>query len=137
MDLCNYKNYNVSFIFKTKVTGHSLSSRASWKYVSSSKAKGGLLRGGRAKNSTVSSNYIVCSTNQRPDQYKIKILVFSIQYDFQILKYQYQYSIWRILTKYQYQYAEKTEVSVFSISILSEKMLHLKGEKLVSQDCIE
>ena len=31
--------------------------------------------------------------NQRPDQYKMKILVFSIQYDFQILKYQYQYSI--------------------------------------------
>ena len=30
---------------------------------------------------------------QRPDQYKMKILVFSIQYDFQILKYQYQYSI--------------------------------------------
>ena len=29
----------------------------------------------------------------------------SIQYDFQILKYQYQYSTWRILTKYQYQYA--------------------------------
>ena len=41
---------------------------------------------------------------QRPDQYKMKILVFSIQYDFQILKY--QYSIWRILNKYQY--AEKT-----------------------------
>ena len=53
--------------------------------------------------------------NQRPDQYKMKILVFSIQYDFQILKYQYQYSIWRILNKTQYQYAEKTEVSVFSI----------------------
>ena len=50
---------------------------------------------------------------QRPDQYKMKILVFSIQYDFQILKYQYQYSIWRILKKYQYQYAKKTEVSVF------------------------
>ena len=33
------------------------------------------------------------SLNQRPDQYKMKILVFSIQYDFQILKYQYQYSI--------------------------------------------
>ena len=30
---------------------------------------------------------------QRPDQYKMKILVLSIQYDFQILKYQYQYSI--------------------------------------------
>ena len=58
---------------------------------------------------------------QRPDQYKMKILVFSIQYDFQILKYQYQYSIWRILNKYQYQYAKKTEVSVFSISILSGK----------------
>ena len=57
------------------------------------------------------------STLQRPDQYKMKILVFSIQYDFQILKY--QYSIWRILNKYQYQYAEKTEVSIFSISILS------------------
>ena len=26
---------------------------------------------------------------KRPDQYKMKILVFSIQYDFQILKYQY------------------------------------------------
>jgi hypothetical protein len=49
----------------------------------------------------------------------MKILVFSIQYDFQILKYQYQYSIWRILNKYQY--AKKTEVSVFSISILSGK----------------
>ena len=47
-------------------------------------------------------------TKQRPDQYKMKILVFSIQYDFQILKY--QYSIWRILNKYQY--AKKTEVSV-------------------------
>ena len=58
---------------------------------------------------------------QRLDQYKMKILVFSIQYDFQILKYQYQYSIWRILNKYQYQYAKKTEVSVFSISILSGK----------------
>ena len=45
---------------------------------------------------------------QRPDQYKMKILVFSIQYDFQILKY-------------QYQYVKKTEVSVFSISILSGK----------------
>ena len=54
---------------------------------------------------------------QRPDQYKMKILVFSIQYDFQIPKY--QYSIWRILSKYQY--AEKNEVSVFSISILSGK----------------
>ena len=42
----------------------------------------------------------------------MKILVFSIQYNFQILKYQYQYSIWKILHKYQYQYAEKTEVSV-------------------------
>ena len=31
--------------------------------------------------------------NQRLDQYKMKILVFSIQYDFQMLKYQYQYSI--------------------------------------------
>jgi len=61
------------------------------------------------------------SIYQRPDQYKMKILVFSIQYDFQILKYQYQYSIWRILNKYQYQYAKKTEVSVFSISILSGK----------------
>ena len=61
---------------------------------------------------------------QRPDQYKMKILVFSIQYDFQILKYQYQYSICRILNNYQYQYAKKTEVSVFSISILSGK----KGE---------
>ena len=30
---------------------------------------------------------------QRPDQYKMKILVFSIQYDFLIQKYQYQYSI--------------------------------------------
>ena len=38
-------------------------------------------------------------------------------YDFQILKYQYQYSIWRILHKYQYQYAKKTEVSVLSVSI--------------------
>ena len=38
------------------------------------------------------SNYVP-STNLRPDQYKMKILVFSIQYDFQILKYQYQYSI--------------------------------------------
>ena len=61
------------------------------------------------------------SPGVRPDQYKMKILVFSIQYDFQILKYQYQYSIWRILNKYQYQYAKKTEVSVFSISILSGK----------------
>ena len=52
----------------------------------------------------------------------MKILVFSIQYDFQILKYQYQYSIWRILNKYQYQYVKKTEVSVFSISILSVKL---------------
>ena len=70
-------------------------------------------------------SYSLGSTlNQRPDQYKMKILVFSIQYDFQILKYQYQYSIWKILNKYQYQYAEKTEVSVFSISILSGK----KGE---------
>ena len=58
---------------------------------------------------------------QRPDQYKMKILVLSIQYDFQVLKYQYRYSIWRILNKYQYQYAKKTEVSVFSISILSGK----------------
>ena len=59
VDLCNYQNYNVSFIFKNKVTGHSISSRASWKYVCSSKAKGGLLRGGRAKNSTVPTNYKV------------------------------------------------------------------------------
>ena len=29
---------------------------------------------------------------QRPDQYKMKILVFSIQYDFRIMKYQYHYS---------------------------------------------
>ena len=65
---------------------------------------------------------------QRPDQYKIKLLVFSIQYDFHILKYQYQYSIWRILNKYQYQYAKKTEVSVFSISILSGKK-HEKTSK--------
>ena len=41
------------------------------------------------------------SLNQRPDQYKMKIHT-SIQYDFQILKYQFQYSIWRILNKYQY-----------------------------------
>ena len=60
---------------------------------------------------------LVSCAKQRPDQYEMKILVFSIQYDFQILKYRYQYSIWRILNKYQY--AEKTEVSVFSISILS------------------
>ena len=66
-------------------------------------------------------SYNLHTLKQRPDQYKMKILVFSIQYDFQILKYQYQYSIWRILNKYQYQYAEKTEVSVFSISILSGK----------------
>ena len=57
-----------------------------------------------------------------------KILVFSIQYDFQVLKYQYQYSIWKILNKYQYQYAKKTEVSVFSISILSGKK-HEKASK--------
>ena len=71
----------------------------------------------------LSACWLFCWTglNQRPDQYKMKILVFSIQYDFQILKYQYQYSIWRILNKYQYQYAKKTEVSVFSISILSGK----------------
>ena len=37
---------------------------------------------------------------QRPDQYKMKILVLSIQYDFQVLKYQYRYSILRILNKY-------------------------------------
>ena len=67
--------------------------------------------------------------NQRPDQYKMKILVFSTQYDFQILKCQYQYSIWGILNKYQYQYAQKTEVSVFSISILSGK----KCEKQANQ----
>ena len=65
---------------------------------------------------------------QRPDQYKMKLLVFSIQYDFQILKYQYQYSIWRVLNKYQYQYDKKTEVSVFSISILSGKK-HEKASK--------
>ena len=69
--------------------------------------------------------------NQRPDQYKMKILVFSIQYDFQILKYQYQYSIWRILNKYQYQYAKKTEVSVFSISILSGKKKENKQTKQI------
>ena len=55
------------------------------------------------------------------DQYKIKVLVFSIQYAFKILKYQYQYSIWKILKQYQYQYLKNTEVSVFSISIFSEK----------------
>ena len=32
-------------------------------------------------------------SNQSIDQYKIKVLVFSIQYAFKILKYQYQYSI--------------------------------------------
>ena len=62
---------------------------------------------------------------QRPDQHKMKILVFNIQYDFQILKYQlYQYSIWRILNKYQYQCAEKTKVSLFSTSILSGPKPH-------------
>jgi hypothetical protein len=55
----------------------------------------------------------------------MKILVFSIQYDFLIPKYQYQYSITKILNKYQNQSAQKTEVSVFSISILSGK----KSEK--------
>ena len=35
--------------------------------------------------------WICVHHNQRPDQYKMIILVFSIQYDFQILKYQYQY----------------------------------------------
>ena len=54
--------------------------------------------------------------NQRPDQYKMKILVFSIQYDFKILKYQYEYSIWRILNKYQYQYAKKLKYQ-YSVSV--------------------
>ena len=67
---------------------------------------------------------------QRPDQYKMKKLVLSIQYDFQILKY--QYSIKRILNKYQYQYARKNEVSVFSISILSGKK-HEKASKQAKQ----
>ena len=40
--------------------------------------------------------------DQRPDQYKTKIEVFSIQYDFSIPKYLYQYLIWRILNKYMY-----------------------------------
>ena len=38
----------------------------------------------------------------------MKILVFSIQYNFQILKYQFQYTIWTILNTYHYQYAEKS-----------------------------
>ena len=61
---------------------------------------------------------------QSIDQYKIKVLVFSIQYAFKIMKYQYQYSIWKILKQYQYQYLKNTKVSVFSISIFSWKLLH-------------
>ena len=76
----------------------------------------------------------------------MKILVFSIQYDFQILKYQYQYSIWKILK--QYQYLKNTEVSVFSISIFRKnspsktklglsyetKLFHLSLEKSPSNN---
>ena len=60
---------------------------------------------------------------QSIDKYKIKVLVFSIQYAFKILKYQFQYSIWKILKQYQYQYIKNTEVSVFSISIFCENNL--------------
>ena len=31
---------------------------------------------------SLSQHTIICGLNQRPDQYKMKILVFSIQYDF-------------------------------------------------------
>ena len=33
---------------------------------------------------------------QGPDQYKMKILVFSIQHNFQILEDQYQYSLFNL-----------------------------------------
>ena len=56
---------------------------------------------------------------QSIDQYKIKVLVFSIQY-----------TIWKILKQYQYQYPKNTEVSVFSISIFSRKYVH-KNTRLV------
>ena len=81
-------------------------------------------------------------TNQRSETWPVQSENTSIQYPVSSMIFKY----WSISIsaqseeywlKYQYQYAEKTEVSVFSISILSEKILHLKGEKLVSQDCIE
>ena len=63
---------------------------------------------------TVTHIFNLCCI-QSIDQYKIKVLVFSIQYPFKILKY---------------QYLKHTEVSLFRISIFCENY-HVKMQQQI------